>query len=81
MFGWTLIRKEDLKEFERRYFISARASECHRWFSGWKDLDVIWDYLLYQKSFGIERARMEYARLRGTDEYGNNPTPNREAGE
>jgi hypothetical protein len=71
MFGWTLIRKEEKAELEKHYFTRMRVIECHRWFSGWKDLDIIWDYLMTPTYFGsIGSARYKYAVARGTNEYG-----------
>jgi hypothetical protein len=49
----------------------SRLKEVYRWFSGWKDLDVIWSYVTEDNYFGgIDSARKRYARLRGTGIYG-----------
>jgi hypothetical protein len=69
MFGWTLIRKDDLKELERSRRVHMRAVECHLWFAGWKDLDIIWEYLLNPHRM-IDAARADYAKARGTTKYG-----------
>lgn len=71
MFGWTLIRKEDLKVYERAYATHNKVVQVHRWFSGWKDLDIIWDYVLeFPHHHNIEDARNKYSSARNTNEYG-----------
>jgi len=71
MFGWTLIRKSELRQLEESRVVASGVVQCHRWFSGWEDLDIIWDYLLsFQVSGGIHEAREAYAKARGTDCYG-----------
>ena len=71
IFGWVLIRKEELEEYQKAYHVKNRLIECHRWFSGWKDLDIIWDYLFKESYFGgIDAAREDYAKKRGTNRYG-----------
>ena len=71
MFGWTLIKKKELAEWQRFYMTHQKAVQCHRWFSGWKDLDIIWDYLLeFPYHCSIEDARNQYAKARNTNEYG-----------
>jgi hypothetical protein len=71
LFGWTLIRKSELAEYKSSHAVRGAVIRCHRWFSGWKDLDVIWSYLLSETYFGgIEYARKQYADARGTNEYG-----------
>lgn len=76
MFGWTLIREAELKEYRRCAAITQTVLQCHRWFSGWKDLDIIWDYVLGNRDIGgIWETREEYAVARGTDAYGRPATP------
>lgn len=71
LFGWSIIRTKDLNKYERCYVNLLKVTDCHRWFAGWKDLDIIWKYILEDINFGgIERAREDYANARGTDEYG-----------
>jgi len=71
MFGFTIISKQRLAELERHQVKMQKFWQVHRWFSGWKDLDIIWDYLIQDTNFGgIERARKDYAAARKTDEYG-----------
>lgn len=70
MFGYTLIKKAELEAYQKGYFVKLKVLECHRWFSGWKDLDVIWDYLLGKGFGGVDYTRMMYAKERKTDEYG-----------
>jgi len=73
LFGLSLISTEELKILQRSYGIEQRAAQAHRWFSGWKDLDIIWDYIFgqnYKMVFGVEEARKEYAKARNTNVYG-----------
>ena len=61
------------KEFERLTVKYQKLIQCHRWFAGWEDLDIIWKYILDDINFGgIETARKDYAKARNTDEYGTN---------
>lgn len=73
MFGLTIVRKSYLEDLEKRGRIVDRLSLVHRWFAGWRDLDIIWDYL-YMKdgwySGTIDSVRVKYAEARGTNEYG-----------
>lgn len=69
MFSWTLIRKDDLAIYKRAFQVQSRVLQCHRWFSGWKDLDLIWEYVLKGKC-QVETAREDYASARGTNRYG-----------
>lgn len=81
MFGFTIVRKEYLAELERQAMTHCIAVQCHRWFAGWRDLDIIWDYIFRTKQFGgISEAREKYAEARGTDVYGQ-PLPERTARE
>lgn len=71
MFGWTLIRKSELKDLQKCQIQISTLVQVHRWFSGWRDLDIIWDYIFAETYFGsIGSAREKYAKARGTDEYG-----------
>ena len=71
IFGWSIIRTADLDDYESYKFKRAKLAMARRWFSGWVDLDIIWDYLANDNYFGgIESAREEYARARGTTVYG-----------
>lgn len=71
MFGFTVVRTSRLKELERLEVKASKFWQVHRWFSGWRDLDIIWNYLIEDTNFGgIERARKDYAEARRTDEYG-----------
>ena len=42
----------------------------HRWFSGFRDLDIIWNYVYGKRSGSIDSVRYDYAKARGTDVYG-----------
>lgn len=72
MFGWTIIRKKELKRLERQDRVVRTLWNVHRWFSGWRDLDVIWDYVLNDDIYfgDISSCREKYAKERGTDVYG-----------
>lgn len=67
MFGWSLIKTEELRAMQIK---EIKLNEVHRWFSGWKDLEIIWDYIYNDTFYGISRTREEYAKARNTDEYG-----------
>lgn len=67
-FGYVLIKKSELEKHELRHI---KLSEVYRWFSGWKDLDIIWEYIFKNKK-DISNCRAEYAEARGTDVYGQN---------
>jgi hypothetical protein len=69
MFGWSLVRTKDYEELLMQ---RHRTSLVYRWFVGWKDLDIIWDYVMGRTFYKtIEHTRGLYAQARGTDEYGN----------
>lgn len=73
MFGYRfiVIHKDDWKDIERAVYIKNRLVEVHLWFSGWRDLEIIWDYVFAETYFGsIGSARSKYAEARGTDDYG-----------
>lgn len=71
LFGWRIISEERYRYYEKCAATHSAAAYCHRWFSGWKDLDIIWDYIFgNQVSGGIEQARKDYAKARGTTVYG-----------
>ena len=71
LFGFAIVSKKRLERLECLEVKVAKFYQVHRWFSGWKDLDIIWDYLIQDTNFGgIEMARKDYAEARRTDEYG-----------
>ena len=71
MFGWTLIRKKRLEKLEWYVIRISSLSECRRWFSGFKDLEIIWNYVMGKREAGtISNARDDYAKARETDAYG-----------
>jgi hypothetical protein len=79
IFGFRIITDEEYQELRKSYNVHARVGQCYRWLSGWKDLDIIWDYLLMKDDFycgGIERCRTDYAKARGTDVYGKTEAKN-----
>lgn len=70
--GWSLVRTEELKRLEKCGIRMQTLMNVHRWFAGWRDLDIIWDYILSETYFGdIGSCRQKYAEARKTDEYGN----------
>lgn len=81
LFGYVLVKKTYLAERELSHMKLYYMATHIPWFSGWKDLEVLWDHFLRGKSFGgVSKARYDYARMRGTDEYGKvqaqvTPTP------
>lgn len=71
MMGLRIVTKKRLDYLEKLEVKVHKFWQVHRWFSGWKDLDIIWKYLIDDTNFGgIERARKDYANARGTNEYG-----------
>jgi len=71
MLGLTIIRKSTLETLKRQDVRVMMVIQCQRWFSGWMDLDIIWDYIMSETYFGdISSCRAKYAKARGTDEYG-----------
>lgn len=71
MFGFSLVKTERLKYLEDAAVKYSKIHQLHRWFSGWPDLDIIWDYIRSDTYFGgIWEARKQYAKARHTDEYG-----------
>jgi hypothetical protein len=74
LFGWTIIRKSELEQLESQGRIVSRLIQVHRWFSGWKDLDIIWAYL-FNPQTDISPVRDDYAKARGTDCYGKVSAP------
>ena len=73
MFGYTLIRKDRLEKLEKANLDIRWFHQHQHWMSGWKDLKIIFDYFFNNKKpmYQIEAMRSEYAKARGTDEYGN----------
>ncbi len=70
-FGFRIIREEEYQSLIQDYQVAHKVLRVRRWFSGWKDLDIIWDYLFDKSREDVSPTRQEYARARGTDEYGN----------
>lgn len=72
LFGFSIVRTERLEQLEKCERQIQSVLQVHRWFSGWRDLDIIWDYVFTDPYFGtISSCRQKYAKARGTDEYGN----------
>lgn len=78
MFGLTIISKKELSELRKNQEAVRRVHECHRWFAGWRDLDIIWGYIfgiypddpLERMWATVQSTRRSYAAARGTDVYG-----------
>lgn len=65
---YTIIKTEELRKLQVR---DLKLNQVIRWFSGWKDLDIIWDFIGSETYYGsIDSCRSKYAKERGTDEYG-----------
>lgn len=65
---YTIIKTSELNKLQVK---ELKLTQLHRWFSGWKDLDIIWDYVNSEVYFGsIDTCRDKYAEERGTDVYG-----------
>ena len=75
IFKYHIISDSEFKELQAAYFVKQRVGQCYRWFSGWKDLDVIWQYLVESSGPTIDSVREEYASLRRTNVYGELLTP------
>jgi hypothetical protein len=69
MLGWSLVRTKELEYLRQNRVCRQRVVNLHRWFSGWKDLDIIWDYIFEGRGF-VDQVREQYAKARGTDVYG-----------
>ncbi len=71
IFGITFITTKRLRELEKKERQIQTLVQIHRWFSGWRDLDIIWDYIFAETYFGsISSCRSDYAKARGTNAYG-----------
>jgi hypothetical protein len=72
LFGYTLIKKDYLDFLKEQHKQVVVAHEAAAWFSGWKDLNIIWALIFKGDTspFALHEARDEYAKQRGTDVYG-----------
>lgn len=71
MFGYTFVKKERLERLEKYEAEHLKITQLYRYFAGWRDLDIIWEYLIKDHYHGgILHCRRKYARARGTNEYG-----------
>lgn len=55
---------------KRHEEIANNLAMVHRWFSGFRDLDIIWDYVYGKSGRSIDSVRYDYAKTQGTDVYG-----------
>lgn len=65
---WHIVSQQTVDQAEQYRIISSTFAQYYRWFSGWKDLDIIWECI--RKNTPVDQARSMYADARGTDEYG-----------
>lgn len=70
MFGYTIISKNRLAELEKSEMRIQTMHLVYRWFAGWRDLDIIWNYVFGLSPETINSTRERYAKARGTDVYG-----------
>jgi len=72
IFKWRLISEEEYQAGVTARVVASKLSNVHRWFSGWKDLDIIWDYVFPTDFYfgSIDSCRDRYASARGTTVYG-----------
>ncbi len=71
VFGLSLVSTKELKRLQRQDTRVQSLLNIHRWFAGWRDLDIIWDYVFAETYYGsIGSCRDKYAEARGTNEYG-----------
>lgn len=60
-----------MEEYRKAMAMRQKIAQLYRWMSGWKDLDLIWEYLQSSSYYGgIEYCRERYAKARGTNIYG-----------
>lgn len=78
MFGWTIIRKERLKELEREEQIAQGLYFYYHWFSGWPNVHGLLEKFAHGKVFNssVWSVRSDFAKTMGTDDWGK-PTPSR----
>lgn len=70
-FNIRIISNKEYIELKYARVKYQKLIEVKSWFSGWKDLGIIWKYIDKDWNIGgIARARRDYAEARGTDEYG-----------
>jgi hypothetical protein len=70
-FGLRIILESEYQHYKKSDLVFSNVIQCHRWFAGWHDLDIIWEYILGKREFGgICETRHDYALARQTDVYG-----------
>ena len=58
-------------EYLRLKTKEQKFHQVRTWFSGWRDLEIVWNYIINDTNYGgIERARKDFAEARGTNQYG-----------
>jgi hypothetical protein len=68
MFGYTIIKTERIDTLEE---IETRVMMLHRWLSGFRDLEVIWDWIYMKSPYrSADDLRGAYAKERLTNHYG-----------
>ena len=75
MFGFTIIRKDQLKDLKDGYRRWHHLASTRHWFHGFPALTKVLDYYASTAYFTppIEHIRSEYAKAMGTDDYGVKP--------
>lgn len=66
MFGYWMVSKGDWFKYQNAFH---RIGELQRWLSGFKDLDLIWDWIR-APDCSIDELRNRYARARQATVYG-----------
>jgi len=68
MFGYSIVKTE---AWDRLIFMRNMVGDLHRWLSGFKDLDILWDAIMTPVyPFQTSEIRDKYARAREATVYG-----------
>lgn len=52
LLNYRIIHKDKLRYLEKCEIKVSKLHEVYRWFSGWKDLNIIWDYIISESYVG-----------------------------
>lgn len=66
MFGYWIVSKGEWFKYQRAF---QNIGTLHRWLSGFKDLDLLWDWIR-EPDCSVDDLRTKYARIRETNVYG-----------
>lgn len=81
IFGLRIISESEYQYLRQQSVHAQVLYRVRDWFSGWRDLDIIWEYILSKDYYGdISSARLKYANTRGTNEYGKPTEPTNKPG-